>query len=146
MKALIIALTMFTLSAVAQELPKHMKDGTITVQLKDGKTYAFSTNEYMVVKRGASSAKKLPAVEGASATRIAPKASEPKRHRHIVSGGIVHSNGGLRTATSANEVEIRNRKEFGVDLQYQYNFHKDLYLGGRIDSNGGTGLNLGLGF
>jgi len=143
MKALIIALMMFTLTAAASDIPKHMKDGTITVTLKDGSTYTFSTNEYKVVKR---EGKKLPAEEGVAATRIAPAASPAKRNKHIVSGELIRSNGGLRTSTSVNDVEVRNRKDLGLGIQYQYNFHKDLYLGGRVDSNGGTGVSLGVGF
>ncbi len=40
-----------SLVANAAELPEYMKDGTITVTLKDGKSYSFSTNTHMVVSR-----------------------------------------------------------------------------------------------
>lgn len=142
--ALLIALVM--MPAMAQEVPSYMKDGVITVTLKNGKQYSFSTNEYKVVSR-----KAAPKPELAKQEEVKPKGNyrapaEPKRLKHIVSGEVVRSNGGLHTSSRSNEVEVRNKKELGLGLQYQYNFHGDLYMGGRIDTNGGAGVNLGVGF
>ena len=41
---------------------------------------------------------------------------------------------------------VEDRYKFGAGLMYQRNFHKELWLGGRVDTNGGTEVNLGLGF
>jgi hypothetical protein len=68
--------------------------------------------------------------------RMVPRVTSHKRAENIISG----------MTTSVNDVEVRNRKDLGLGIQYQYNFHKDLYLGGRVDSNGGTGVSLGVGF
>jgi len=152
MKYLMIALvTMMSTSALAQEVPKYLKDGKITVTLKNGKTYEYSANEYMVVKRKdkATPTKIVAAApvvtdEGTKVVRSEP--AEQKRHKHIVSVEAMNSQRGLRSSTSPNMVDVETKREFGLGLQYQNNFYKDLYLGGRIDTNGGAGVNLGLGF
>ena len=149
MKLIIAAiLTLVSSAALASEVPAYLKDGTITVTLKNGKQYTFSANEYMVVKRGASSPKLEVAKQEVQALqeKLQQEVAKPKRLKHIVSGEVVHSNGGLDTERGANTVNVRSKKELGVGLQYQYNIFKDVYMGGRVDSNGGAGLNLGLGF
>lgn len=138
---------LLSLSATAQNVPNYLKDGTITVTLKSGKTYNFSSNEYMVVKRSAPKLKaELADSKKDSQQSDKQEQSQPKRLKHIVSGEVLRSNGGLETSTSANQVDVRNRKQMGVGIQYQYNFHKDLFLGGRVDTNGGAGMSLGVGF
>lgn len=49
-----ILVTFLSFAAFAHhdEAPAYMKDGTITVTLKDGKSYTFSTNTHKVVLRG----------------------------------------------------------------------------------------------
>lgn len=51
MKKLIIALSLLVQPAFGEALPEYMKDGEITVKLKDGKTYTFSANQMKVVPR-----------------------------------------------------------------------------------------------
>lgn len=52
MKKLIISVLLLVgFGVYASDMPSYMKDGKITVTLKDGRKYEFSTNEYMVVKR-----------------------------------------------------------------------------------------------
>lgn len=145
MKKLITLAFLFTINSFAAEVPDYLKDGTITVTLKDGKAYTFSANEYMVVKRE-SKPFKIPVISLADPKPEIKPAKVEKRLKHIVSGEILRSNGGLNTKTSANQVEVENRKQLGVGLQYQYNLVDDVFVGGRVDSNGGTGLSLGLGF
>lgn len=134
---LLISSTVF-----AQQVPDFMKDGVITVKLKNGKTYSFSTNEYKVVSRKS----QVKAVKPDSLPIITKVIINPNKIRHIVSGEIVRSNGDLDTTTSANEVEVRSRRQLGLGIQYQYNFQDNLFLGGRVDTNGGAGINLGAGF
>ena len=134
-----------TSSVFASEQPAYLKDAVITVTLKSGKTYTFSANDYMVVKRGSKQVKeeKMP-----TPTALVPitRSIEKKRLKHIVSGEVLRSNRGLDTTQSPNQVEVKNRKQIGVGVQYQYNFYDDLFFGGRVDTNGGAGLNLGVGF
>jgi hypothetical protein len=52
MKNIIITMLLFCSAlSFADEMPEYMKDGVITVTLKDGSSHKFSTNEYKVVKR-----------------------------------------------------------------------------------------------
>ena len=139
---LILIVFIFCAHSFANETPPdYLKDGTITVTLKSGKTHTYSTNEYMVVKRGKKQAKveKEPVV-----ARKVEK--NQKRLKHIVSGEVLESSRGLSESTNATSTTVRNRRKLGLGIQYQYNVYDDLFLGGRIDSNGGAGLNLGVGF
>jgi hypothetical protein len=146
MKYLILAITLMVSSSYANEVtPKMLQDGVITVKLKDGKTYTFSSNEYMVVKRG----KKKPSlIERAPSIEVQPIASskKEKRLKHIISGEVVRSDRGFDDSRTANQVEVESRRRIGVGIQYQYNIYQDLFIGGRADTNGGTGVNLGVGF
>jgi hypothetical protein len=141
MKYLLGLLMVLSLNVVAQDAPAYLKDATITVTLKNGKTHTYSANDYAVVKRG----KIPPKTEKVADT---PKKPEEKvtKHKHIISGELVRSNRSLDVTNSGNEVDIRNKKEFGLGIQYQYNLVDDLYVGGRVDANGGMGLNIGVGF
>ena len=126
-----------------------MKDGVITVTLKDGKQYTFSTNEYKVVRRGESAKVIQVATDSKQAQEQVNQSTQPeiaKKHKHIVSGELVRSKNGLDVTNGANEVDVKTKKEIGVGIQYQYNIYRDLYLGGRFDSNGGTSVNFGIGF
>lgn len=70
-----------------------------------------------------------------------------KRHKHIISGELLSSaNGELKTSSGQSTSTIRSRHKAGVGLIYQNNIYKDLYLGGRVDTNGGVGVTLGIGF
>lgn len=146
MKLIALLTALLMMPALAQEVPGYMKDGVITVTLKNGKQYTFSANEYKVVSRKASPKQELAKQEEAKPQGNYRAPAEPKRLKHIVSGEVVRSNGGLDTKTRSNDVEVRNKKELGLGLQYQYNFHGDMFMGGRVDTNGGAGLNLGVGF
>ncbi len=148
MKKLLILMALFTSTVNAEEIPKYLKDGEITVKLKNGKTYTYSTNEYKVVKRG------NPVLLGDSPMTVSESLkkgveseNQKKKSKHIISGEISRSfSGRLNTNTYPNETDVEVRKRTGVGIMYQYNFIDNLYLGGRIDSNGGAGINLGLGF
>ena len=132
-------------TALASETPEYLKDGVVTVTLKNGKQHTFSANEYMVAKRG-NKKKEISRSPQKEKAQDVVFTRQPKRLKHIISGEVLRSNSGLETSMRSNEVNVRSKKEIGVGLQYQYNFHGDLYMGGRVDTNGGTGLNLGVGF
>ena len=51
MKIYAMLMMLLATAAFADEAPKYMRDGNITVTLKDGKKAEFSLNEYMVVPR-----------------------------------------------------------------------------------------------
>ena len=141
MKKLFLCIMFVSLSATAEEIPEYMKDGTITVTLKDGKQYTYSTNEYKVVKRGTT--KMSPSI---LADKKIPKSSREKDNKNIISLGAVRSKYGVDVDNTPSVTVVEDRYKFGAGLMYQRNFHKELWLGGRVDTNGGTEVNLGLGF
>ena len=148
MKKLLILMTLFTLTVKAEEIPNYLKDGEIIVKLKNGKTYTYSTNEYKVVKRGHSVLLgATPVTVSESSKKGVESENQKKKSKHIISGEISRSfSGRLNTNTYPNETDVEVKKRTGVGIMYQYNFIDNLYLGGRIDSNAGVGINLGLGF
>jgi hypothetical protein len=146
MKYIILLLLVFATNVAAQEQPKYLKDAVITVTLKGGKQYSYSANEYAVIKRNSKPSIQLAETQKQEEVKQVVKASEPKRLRHIVSGELLRSNGGFDSKSSGSQVKVESRKKMGVGLMYQYNVYKDMFLGGRLDSNGRTGINVGVGF
>lgn len=141
----LVLMVLFSATCFAQETPPYLRDAVITVVLKDGQTHVFSANEYAVIKR---QEKKLP-VEDSQVEPTPTIIAQPKvkAHKHIISGEVLSSrNGGIKDRVSGNSIEIETERKIGVGVMYQNNIHKNMYLGGRIDSNGGAGINLGLGF
>lgn len=146
---LTIALFLSSLSVFAEDIPAYLKDGVITVTLKDGKQYTFSANEYKVVKRGRKAKVEVVQEELKQTQEQGNQSAQPevaKIHKHIISGELVRSKNGLDVINNTNEVDIKTKKEIGVGVQYQFNVYEDLYIGGRVDSNGGTAISLGVGF
>lgn len=131
--------------AHAETAPAYMKDAVITVKTKDGKEYTFSGNEFKVVKRG-EAPKTIPFI--VTQPIAEDKVSSPEveaRHKHIISLEIVRSKNGFDESMSSSTVDVKSRYDVGVGLMYQNNFYKDYYLGGRIDTNSGAGINIGIG-
>jgi hypothetical protein len=142
MKYLILAL-LFMATAVAEEAPNFLKDGEIIVKLKDGKEYKFSANEYKVVKRS-DRVLNMALVRSDSKDSPAPHVKSIAM-KHIISGELVSSDNGLTVNSDNNATYIQTRRNLGLGIQYQYNFIDNLYIGGRIDTNGGAGLSIGFG-
>lgn len=110
MKKLALILTMFAMPALAVgPAPEYLQGGTITVTLKNGKTYTYSADEYAVVKRGAKSA---PSAEEGSEQASVPVA-EPKKSKHrlslLLGGGIGPSGLGVSSDPNRTAVEERMR-------------------------------------
>lgn len=147
MKKLIILMTLLSSPTYSNEVaPEYLKDAKITVTLVNGTTYEFSANEYMVAKRAQAKAERKS--ENVSETKIAETFKpEVKRVKHIVSLGVIESNSGELIINSGSSlVDVKSKRKVGAELQYQYRFYNDYYLGGKVDSNNGIGLNFGLGF
>lgn len=163
MKYLIMIIILMN-TTIAQEVPSYLKDGKISVTLTDGKVYNFSANEYMVVKRNSETKRlieKLQAVEVTDsaqkeekltplslflARKIEQLEKNKPRQSHIVSIELVESQYGLNRSSYNNRTFVNSKTRLGGGVMYQNNIYKDLYLGGRLDSNGAKGLNIGLGF
>lgn len=120
-------------------VPEYMKDAVITVKTKDGKEYVFSGNTHKVVTRNDTNL----LLDGY--IKIIDKIEETKPNRHILSGEIVHSMKRMRTEKHPGYMKAESEFDFGLGLQYQYQFYQDLYFGGRVDTNGGSAINVGFG-
>lgn len=151
--ALFVTLTMTATAFAVGPAPKELQGGKITVTLKNGKTYTFSSDEYAVVKRGTEEKvftkaegeeiAKTHMEEGRKQGEQAAKDAQPK---NIVSLGLVRSKNGFDTETTSSTVDVKSRKDFGGSLQYQRRVLDNKYIGGRVDSNGGAEINVGVGF
>lgn len=133
--------------------PKELQGGVITVKLKDGKTYTFSSDEYAVVKRGTEvkAAPKVDLTEIAATNlelgkKIGEQKAKDEQPKNIVSVGVVRSKNGFDTEMTNSTVDVKSRKDFGLSGQYQRRFNEKGYLGIRGDTNGGAEINLGVGF
>lgn len=133
--------------------PKELQGGVITVKLKDGKTYTFSSDEYAVVKRGteskavsASNAEEIAATNLELGKKIGEQKAKDEQHKNILSVGVVRSKNGFDTEMTASTVDVKSRKDLGLSGQYQRRFNENKYLGIRGDTNGGIEINGGVGF
>jgi hypothetical protein len=126
-------------------VPKALKDGVITVTLADGKVYTFSANEYAVVRRGTED-KVLTKSEGDSIAKTHFEEGKKAQPKNIVSVGAVRSKNGFDISETASTVDVSSKKSIGGSLQYQRRVLDNKYIGGRIDSNGGAEINVGVGF
>lgn len=148
MKNVIIFLVALAVSIPAMAVgpaPKELQGGVITVTLKDGKTYTFSSDEYAVVKRG-SAPSAAPEEEKQVAKQVPAAPEAEKRHKNILSIGVVRSQKGFETEMTASTVDVTTQKKLGAQLQYQRNVTGDLYFGVQADTNGGVGVSAGKGF
>jgi hypothetical protein len=148
MKNLFILLSLFivNLAQAAEEIevPKHMRDGKIVVTLKDGKSYEFSTNEYMVVRRKAKS--KPVAVAPVSQVAV-EKVKEPKplnRNRVRLLGSYAPS--GFNYSITGDTLTVRSTNGGVVGLGYDRLIGDRFSLGGAILTNGTYLLNAGVDF
>lgn len=139
MKYLIILLTMFAVVAQAEEMPKYLKDGVITVTLKNGKTYTYSANEYKVVRRGA---KAVPVQ--VSDSKPAPMPEAKAEHKNRISVVVGYGlNGRLKDSNTASTVDVEQRKGVVGGVVLQHDLNKDYHIMGGTMTN--TPIFLGVG-
>lgn len=150
--AIILTLTLSIPAFAVGPAPKELQGGTITVTLKNGKTYTFSADEYAVVKRGSeATVTKAQAVEIAQThmdegRRQGAKAQDEKIGKNIISVGAVRSKNGFDEKMTSSTVDVKSRYDVGASVQYQRRFDDNKYIGGRIDTNSGAEINIGVGF
>jgi hypothetical protein len=150
--AIILTMTMTLPAFAVGPAPKELKGGKIVVTTADGKTYTFSSDEYAVVKRGSeATVTKAEAVEIAKThldegRKQGAEAQDEKIGKNIISVGAVRSKNGFDTKMTNSTVDVESRKDIGASVQYQRRFNDNKYLGGRVDTNGGAEINIGVGF
>lgn len=149
MKHLMIAIVlMFSMVAQAEEVPSYLKDGVITVTLKNGKTYTYSANEYKVVKRGAKKA--APILAAAPSESQAPKSSEPVRessHKNRISVLVGHGlTGKMNISSGPSTVDVQQDRDVIGGVMLQRDLTKDYHLMGGALTNKTFLLGVGVGF
>lgn len=144
MKYLMIAL-MFVSQVCFAEQPAYLKDATITVTLKNGKTYTYSANEYMVVKRGAKSA--APVQVAPLAEKSVPSQSSESSegvYRLTLHGGMGFD--GQNVDQSANQVEVTQKRAFVYGASLSRKVSEKVSVGGTVLSNKTYLLGIGYDF
>lgn len=135
MKYLTLLITFFTASIFAQEVPDYLKDGVITVTLKNGKVYKFSSNEYMVVKRGASKKAK-------EVAPVAKKQANKNNLSFMMGTGYKHNT----VKYNASSVEVKDKLTPVMGVSYSRKISPDQSVIGTIFTNATVGVGLGLDF
>lgn len=139
----LVSLTAFAVGPA----PDFLKGGTITVTLKDGKTYTFSADEYAVVRRGSESPSlQVTKLEDEQEDDLVLPPEQAPADKNIVSIGAVYGKNRLKTSEDGSKIAVESDRTLGVQLQYQRLIDEKLYLGGQADSNGNVGVNVGVGF
>lgn len=100
----IVALAIST-TALASDVPEYMRGGKIVVTLKDGKSYEFSTDEYMVVRRHATAP---PTTE--APVQVVERSSRSEETRNVITAFIGSGAGGLQTQHNPSSVTINSRQ------------------------------------
>lgn len=142
---LIITMFLFSQVSMAADMPKYLKDGVITVTLKDGKTYTFSANEYKVVKRVDESEQQKPAPRHTEvATQNVESKSESLPYRLTLHGGLGMD--GHAVHVSPNQVDVTERKAFVYGASLSGKISQKSSLGLTVLNNDTYLLGLGYDF
>lgn len=136
----IIAMALLALPAMADPKPKYLDGATVTVTLKDGKTYTFSSDQWKVVPRVETKAKLN---KTKSLVVMEKKAKEKKKFHVTAHAGIGYD--GIKTIRSKNkkqmEVIERRAPVFGISLGYdifeEYHVMGSMFTNGTIVIGGG---------
>ena len=113
-KILLILILSFSFNTYAEDVPKFLKDAEITVKLKNGKEYKFSSNEYAVVSRKSSLKDKLEEKEVNEQHLVhilhvlhaEVVKREPKKNRARLIGGYGPT--GLKTERQGSSFKVTN--------------------------------------
>ena len=129
---------------------KYLEGATVTVTLKNGKTYTYKSEEYAVVKRANMSKNIYAAAEVKQARKIIKKVEKgelvkQKKNRVYILGGY-GSTGKLETSTNGSRYETKHEKGAVGGVGYQRKVNEKLNLGIQVQTNGTTSLSIGTDF
>lgn len=153
MKLIITTLLMFSSLSFAEEIevPKLFRDSKITVTLKNGETYNFDGNKYMVVRRKAKvniaavlveeNKKEKPVILKEEKKK---ESSELNKNRVRLMAGVGPS--GFTTKRKGDKVTVRTDEDELVGIGYDRLLDDTLSLNGQALSNGTLMFGLGLDF
>lgn len=141
MRYLITAVMMFCSTiASAEELPAFMKGATISVTLKDGRTYQFKSETHKVVPRLGDMA----AAPATSRSKRKPEEAKSGKNRVRLLGGYGRT--GLATENNGSTVTVRTSSGLVGGVGYDRMISERWSLGGQALSNGTYTLGVGLDF
>ena len=144
MKYVTAIFMMFALPALAVgPAPEYLQGGTITVTLKDGKSYTFSADEYAVVKRGSESAKPTMVAEEASKTVLVVQKAE-KKNRVTMHAGTGYYK--MRDSYVDNAYTISQSRDALLGISYSRKLNEEFSIGGTIHTNETITFDVGVDF
>ena len=108
MKKLLVLIYLLTLPALAQ-IPEYLKDGEVTVTLKDGSVHKLSSNDFKLVPRTKPKPKSI-------AKTTAQSVQQTKSNRLIVHAGV--GKDGLKVNSSNNYAQIEEKRKSIAGLTY----------------------------
>ena len=144
-KLVTIVALLFTASAMAQ--PKFLEGAQVTVTLKNGKTYTYSSEEMAVVKRENLDINKLK-VQGFNKIhkKIANKElikNEKNRIYGIVSYG---PSGELKNSKGGDTHTVKVKKNTSSGIGYMRKISEEVNVGIQAQTNGSIGVTFGTDF
>ena len=142
-RLLILATLLFTASAMA-EMPKFLEGATVTVKLKNGKTFEYKSEKMAVVPR------MNLGIASSELKDIKKKISEKKlvKNRKNRVYGLIGSGptGDLDVSTNGSNYVISHDKGPVTGIGYQRKITEKFNMGIQVQSNKTTSLSLGLDF
>jgi hypothetical protein len=148
MRNLIVLVTLlFSVSAIAEQTPKYLEGATVTVTLKNGKTYEYKSEEYAVVPRQNLNinAAKVAGFDTLHKKVVNKELVKNKKNRVF---GLVGKGptGGLDVSTNGKRYETEHEEGAVMGVGYQRKVNDDFNLGLVIQNNKTTSFSLGLDF
>jgi len=123
MKYLIFVIYCFILSLVfgqivlANDVPTYLKDGTITVTLKNGTIYTYSTNKFMIVKR------EMKVVSHEKEVIVIEKRVQKD---NIINGLVGFSNTGIKDSFDGRVLRVERYHELDAGAMFQKRIDDDM--------------------
>ena len=149
MKNLLSILFLFSIGVAYSndkiDVPVMFKDSSITTTLKNGKTFTFDGNKYMVVLRKAKHCLRdssLVIVDKNELIRL--RDNQQKLNRVRVMGGVGPT--GFRSDTNYSSVDVTTKRGAVGGIGYDRMLNKSISAGAQVLSNGTYTLGLGLDF
>tara|TARA_R110000868_G_C10973188_1_gene771597 strand:- start:113427 stop:113873 length:447 start_codon:yes stop_codon:yes gene_type:complete len=144
---ILLTLLLVSFTTSAAEMPKYLEGATVTVTLKNGKTYSYKSEDMAVVPRlglgsGMIYKKHFELVHNKLKRREIVK---NKRHRFYGLLGI-GTTGDLQSRTDGSEYTIEQDEGNVYGLGYQYKLTNTLNIGLLLQDNKTTSFSLGADF
>ena len=145
MKKLALSLLLFSVSALAQ--PKYLEGATVTVTLKNGKKYKYTSSEYAVVPRQnlQLNALKVAGFDTLHKKIVKKELVENRKNRvfGLVGRGLT---GDIKVSTNGSRYELEQEERTVLGVGYQRSLTEEFNLGIIIQDNKNTSLSLGIDF